>query len=121
MPNSLKISPPNSMLFVSDISGGKTPEIVRGKRIWSTPSCVALGCLMEQDGPTDVTLGLASEVALPERPAFDGVIETPSRVVVVSTTEHRQVLRAEVSDARTRLRIWVNHPSEPDRVVLGLG
>ncbi len=26
-----------------------------------------------------------------------------------------------VADTRTRIRIWINHPSEPDEVVIGVG
>jgi hypothetical protein len=31
------------------------------------------------------------------------------------------VLEAKVSATRTRLRIWTNHPSEPDDVYIGVG
>src|SRR5262249_2285951 len=106
---------------VSDISGGQTPAIARGKSIWSTPSCVAFGCLMEQDGPTTVTIGSVANVGRDDRPAFDGMLETPTRTVVVSTVDHQHFLKFDVAGVSTRLRIWANHPSEPDEVVLGVG
>lgn len=121
MASSIKISPPNSMLFISDRDGGVAPQITRETRIWSTPSCVAFGCLMEQDGPTKVTLGAAEDVTSEDRPAFDVFLETPSRNVTVFTSENRPVMEAGVLGTRTRLRIWTNHPSEPDEVVIGLG
>lgn len=121
MGRTIKISPPNSVLFVSDQAGGVAPQITREKRIWATPSCVAFGCLMEQDGLTEVTLGPAEEVARQDSPAFDGFLETPLRAVVVSTSETRSVLEESVPGAHTRLRIWTNHPTEPDKVIIALG
>jgi hypothetical protein len=53
----------------------------------------------------------------PSMPRF----ETPSHAVVVWTVEDEMVLSAKVPDAETRVRIWVNHPTEPDKVIIGLG
>lgn len=76
---------------------------------------------MEQDGPTEITLGRAQEVGLPDTPAFDGLLETARRNVVVFTAENHSILHASVPGTRTRLRIWTNHPTEPDKVAIGLG
>lgn len=121
MSSSIKIAPPNSLLFVSDRQGGVTPRITRGKSIWSTPSCVAVGCFTFADGPTAVTLGRSHEVATEGRAAFDGNLETPSGVVVVALVGGREILRATVSAPSTRVRVWTNHPHEPDDVIIGLG
>ena len=75
---------------------------------------------MEQDGETEIVLGLMHEINPGSRPAFDGMLETPSRAVVVSTVEEEVLLEAIVSSTRTRVRIWVNHPTEPDKVLVGL-
>ena len=121
MPSSIKIAPSNSILFISDPGGGRIPEITRERRIWSTTSCIAFGCLMFQDGETDVTLGNVREVSSGGPPAFDGILETPSRSIVVSTVEHTSVLGCAVSNTSTRVRIWTNHPTEPDEIIIGLG
>jgi hypothetical protein len=75
---------------------------------------------MFADGETLVTLGPASEVDPGEAPAFDAMLDTPNRAVVVSTVERQTVLETRVPNARTRVRIWVDHPSEPDKVIVGL-
>jgi hypothetical protein len=75
---------------------------------------------MFQDGETEVTLGSAREVGPENFAAFDGLLETPNRAVVVSTVEGDTVLEARVPRLMTRIRIWVNRPREPDRVVIGL-
>jgi len=76
---------------------------------------------MEQDGPTDVTMGLAHDVDPGVLPAFVGTLSTPNHTVVVSTAEGKTVLEAQVSGPNTFVRIWVNRPQEPDKVIIGLG
>jgi hypothetical protein len=93
---------------------------MRGAVILATTSCVSIACLMWQDGQTEVTLGPIREVDTGEIAAFDGMLETPHRVVVVSTVEGDTVVRTVVPDTHTRLRIWLNRPKEPDKVVIGV-
>ena len=121
MPSSTKISPPNSLLFVSDVDGGDAPYPERGPLILSTPSCISVACYPEQDGPTEVILGKIEEVDPGDRSAFDGDMETPNRSVVVSTVERETILELDVSDTRTHVRIWVSHPRWPDKVIIGVG
>jgi hypothetical protein len=117
---STKVAPPNSLLFISDPDGGVAPEPVSGAQILSTPSCISVACLMFQDGETEVTLGPAREVDPGSFAAFDRLLETPNRTVVVSTVDGDTVLEARVPRSMTRVRIWVNRPKEPDQVVIGL-
>lgn len=121
MLNVIKVSPPNSLLFVSGPGGGETPHITRGPRIWTTPTCIAVGCLAFMDGETEVSIGKAEEVDPGGLPAFDGFLETPNRSIIVSTVDRSPILDATVSNSRTRVRIWTNHPQEPDRIRIGLG
>jgi hypothetical protein len=116
----IKVAPPNSLLFISDISGGALPDFEEGKLILATASCVSVGCLMYQDGETELAMGELQEVAFGGAPAFDGILDTPSRSVVISTVEWQTVLQANVPDIKTRIRIWVNHPTEPDRIGVAL-
>jgi len=120
MIKSAKIAPPNSLLFISDPNGGEAPDPVRGALVLSTPSCISVACLMWQDGKTEVSLGSDVEVDESWIAAFDGMLETPNRSVVVSTVEGDAVLEAYVPRTRTRVRIWVNRPSEPDKVSISL-
>jgi hypothetical protein len=121
MSTSIKIAPPNSLLLVSDREGGTVPEITRERRLWFTPSCIAIGCLAFMDGETEVTLANTRDVHSDNEPAFDGVLETPSRTVIVWTVERKTLLEAAVDGRRTRVRVWTNHPMEPDKVAIGLG
>jgi len=73
------------------------------------------------DGETEIILGPIIEVNPNAQPAFDGILETPKFSVVVSTVERETILSSSVPSTRTRVRIWVNHPTEPDKVQIGLG
>lgn len=121
MGTSAIIKPVNSLVFISDTAGGVVPEWIRGGLVLSTPSCISVGCYPEQDGPTEVVLGRGQEVDPGNHPIFDGDLETPNRVVVVSTVEHEKVLEAKVPETLTHVRVWVSHPRWPDKVVIGLG
>jgi len=88
--------------------------------MWSTSSCIAVGCLPFIDGETDVTLGETSAVDPGGVPVFDGNLDTPNRRVVVSTVEWDTLLEIEVSDIRAHVKIWTNHPQWPDKVIVGV-
>lgn len=120
----IKLAPPNSLIFVSGLDGGVMPDpedIAQVAGIVATESCIAVCCLAEMDGVTEFTMGPACEVGSNSKPAFDGTLATPSRAVVVSTVEWRRLMEADVPTDETRLRIWTNRRSEPDRVIIGLG
>jgi hypothetical protein len=121
MHRSTRIALANSLLFISDPDGGEGPDFVAGRLILATPSCISVGCLNFAGGETEVTLGPAQEVDPGKGPAFDGDLETPHHAVVVSTVERKTFLEATVPESSTRVRIWVNHPIEPDNVIIGFG
>ena len=76
---------------------------------------------MFADGETLVLLGRATELDPGEPPAFHGMLATPNRAVVVTNVERDAVLETAVPETRTRVRIWVDEPIEPEKVVVGLG
>jgi hypothetical protein len=121
MVQAVKVAPPYSLIFIADPEGGDTPECSPPAPYWATPSCIAVGCLMYQDGDTEVSLGLAGEINPGGHPIFDGLLETPNRMVNVETAEGELVLQAGVPTESTRVRIWTNAPREPDKIAIGLG
>jgi hypothetical protein len=117
---SAKAAPPNSLVLISDAQGGSVPQdFRREKGIVSTDTCVAVGCLAEMDGQTEMTIGPAGEVAPGADPVFDGMLATPSRNIVVSTIEWSKLLEASVPNLQTRLRVWINRAREPDKIIVG--
>ena len=120
MPISKNVAAPNALLFLSDLNGGTAPNEMEGKLIVSTSTCIAIGCMSDFNGETKITVGRAQDVDISQVPAFDGEVDTPSHTVALKTIDGAQVLEAPVRQSRTRVLIWVNHPSEPDKIVIGL-
>jgi len=116
-----RIHPANSLVFVSDENGGETPTPIRGGMVWSTPSCVAIVCYPEQEGPTEVVLGQGAELDPGDQPLFDGHLEVPNGVLVVSTVDGETVLQLKAQVPVVRLRVWTNHFRWPDKVTIGVG
>jgi hypothetical protein len=75
---------------------------------------------MEQDGETEITFGIDGEVNPSGQPAFEGSIDTPSRRVALLAVPLKHLLAVPVESTRTRVRVWTNHTTEPDRVRIGL-
>jgi hypothetical protein len=121
MIRTLNYAPPNSLFVISDVKGGKAPDFIPNSPVMSSSSCILAGCLMFQDGETEVTLGPAEELRQVTPPVFDGQLETPSRAVAVSTVEWTTLMTMAVKDQLTRVRIWPNRAREPDRIAIGLG
>ena len=119
MTSSVKIAPPNSLLFISDLDGGKPPYPTRGAHVLATESCISIACRPWIDGETAVTLGPSRDVDPGKTPAFDGQLETPDRTIVISTVEGKLILKEDVSETTTRVRAWLNSPSMPDEVIVG--
>jgi len=132
MLQSIRTAPPNSMVFLSDPEIEIVPEIDdRSPTIWTTVSCIAIGCLMFQDGDSDfrllsgkgVEIELASILSIHDQLnlVFDGSIESPNRSLSMSTSEGKTLLRADIATTNTQVRIWTSHPIEPEMVLIVLG
>jgi hypothetical protein len=116
---SVRVAVPNGVIFITDSRGGTPPTPVRGAMVLSTPSCVAVGCMIDSEGLTDIRVA-DGEPRSSGLPLFQGSLETPSRAIVVWAVGGEKLLEADVANVVTQLRIWVNHPTEPDEVVIGV-
>jgi hypothetical protein len=110
----------NSLLFIRDATLADTPEIDGLSDVWSIPTCIAVGCLPDCDGTTEVTIGAGPELEGSGSLLFDGRLETPSRTVIVETVLWQKILEKIVPGAATRVRIWTNRRRAPDKVIIGL-
>lgn len=111
----------NSLLYVKDALKTDLPAIDGIGAYWIAPSCVAVSCLPDCDGPTMIIIGAASEVQASGELLFDGLLETPSHKIVVETVLGKAVLEQSVPHNETRVRIWTNGFRDTDRVAIGLG
>lgn len=116
-----RAAPMNSMVFVSDNVASPSPEHVYGALISPGPFCVSVGCYPDVDGETEFILGPSSEVEREDMPRFDGVLETPTRHLIIATVLNDVLLQDEVIDLKTRVRIWSDHPRWPKQIVVAWG
>lgn len=113
----IDIAPPNSLVFVMDHSSGVVPELVRDVGISANSTCIAVGTLAAPDGSTNI----AFDDRPPEEagaPQYDGVVLVPTGTLSVCTVLDEIVLSRRIDAERARVRIWTNHPMEPDEIVI---
>lgn len=115
-----RLAPPNSIVIIEDISGGEVPDLIKGSCIAATASCIAVGTLCEIDGETEFRLGTRSEVDPGTPPIFQGRLKTPSRKVAIRSVPNDIILEMPVPQPEVTISIWVNHPIEPDQVIIGV-
>jgi hypothetical protein len=120
MVTSTKVAPPNSLVLVSGLGGAEIPKTLNDGLIASTDSCVAVGCQSDADGETEFTLGATHEVDPGGQPAFQGSLATPGGKLVIQSVLGHKILEAPVKQQRTYIRIWVNDPIEPNKVIVGI-
>lgn len=113
--------PENSIVFISDGYGGKSPPHMYGALVSFNETCISVGCYPSDDGATEFSLGKAAELKAEGEVVFDGTIETPTRSLMISTVSGEILLSQAVLETRTRVRIWVNHPKWPDQIMIGWG
>lgn len=116
-----KVAPVNSLVFISDTSGGEAPTPVRGAQILATASCVSVACYPEIDGKTEIVLGRADEVNPGGVAAFDETLDTFRRDLVISTVDGEPILQTKVPTSATRVRIWRSEPEWPRKILVGWG
>jgi hypothetical protein len=112
-----KLSPPNSILFISDPTlREEVPELSR-ELVNATSTCIAVGTLAEIDGET--TVRLAKAITSPEgQLVFSGEIETPGLRIAISRSDRICVVEHAVARRLTHVKVWANHPREPDLILV---
>src|ERR1700724_124706 len=88
----------NSLLFIKDASRKDLPRLDGHGSFWATTSCVAVSCLPDCDGPTEVIIEYPLEVPNKNgKLLFDALLETPSRRITVETVLAEKILEQNVA------------------------
>jgi len=117
------IVPPNSVILVLGQSASiEIPPSMTNGVVQATESCIAIGTLSSADGPTFVSLSdeLLESLAT-QASVFDDTLNTPLKRLTVCTVLKEEFLGIDVPASQTRIRIWVNHASEPDKIWIVAG
>jgi hypothetical protein len=115
-----RFSPPYSIVVVSDQGDIDLPEALQGRVVSASESAVLVACLSEADGETQFTLGRIADLDRREAPAYHGTLRTPNHLLAVWSAEGQQLLALAVSHETTNVKIWTNHPTEPDDIVVAV-
>lgn len=105
------------MLFTDRVVG-EIPTTLGESPVAATPSCLAIACQSELDGPTRIVLQDAREGSPIGELAFLGELHTPTRVLTALSIELEELLAMPVSSKQTSVRVFTNHPSEPDQITI---
>ena len=116
---SIYATPAHSLILVEDILGGNPPSSL-SSTVASTDSCVAVVCKPETDGLTHIKLSHNYNLNMLDAPAFNDLLQIPSRRLAVHTIDGKSLLETTVSSNVIRLRVWTNDASEPDEITLGI-
>ena len=112
----LQIAPPYSQLFLTDEGDESFPVEFSDTPVQVRARGLRLSTLMWQDGPTTVDIAVGELLSVPPGVmlAFEGDLATPARVVVLTDPERRVYWRHAIGTERVTVRVWANHPTEPD-------
>lgn len=68
-----------------------------------------------------MTFGPTSEIMETKEPDFDGMLNTPNQELILFDANEPQYAIARVLSTKTRVRVWIDHPMEPENVVIAWG
>lgn len=114
------IAPPNSLIVIMDPQARDFPDSQDNRGIVGTEECIGVACRSADDAETEVQFGWDREVSLSKLPAFEGWLRVPTRRVTLRTVLDEELASLEVGKRRVIVRIWTDHPREPDHVVIGI-
>jgi hypothetical protein len=126
MKKAIRFGAPNLMFFVEDASGGKPLYIDDSNvdivpRFWVNTTMLIVGTLHRDEGDTHLTVSTSEDDAPAVPPRFECYLDTPSRLLQMSTSEREILTKCQVASHKTRIRVWSNDPKFPDDVFILLG
>lgn len=117
----LTIAPEYLSFYIAGSHEVEVPLDMDKRGIVSSEECIKVPCLYWNDGDTLVTVGDVGDVNAASSPAFDGLLATPHGGVLLFDANSPELLRWPVTGMRTRIQIWINHPTEPDEITIAIG
>lgn len=116
----IEVRPVNSILGIEDIKDGDVPEFVPHVLAYASSSFIMFSTYAEVDGPTDITIGSSSELALGRAPDLTFELLTPSRAIKITTVDEEVVFQSSVASEKTPVAFWFSHPVWPEKIWIGI-
>jgi hypothetical protein len=112
------VKAPYSQVFLCDPSNRQIPVLTE-RPFASNETCLTIGTWPEQEGATTLVLAIdESDELLPgSHPDFSREFPTPSGRIGFEDVYQEQYLVAAHGGNRVRVKVWINHPTHPDRIV----
>ncbi len=103
-------------------AGGVIPESMSGSLVAASESCIAVGTAAECDEPVDIVLtdeqpGDGAEMWCVK----ESELETPNNAIAICSVLNDTLMTIEVAAKLSAVQIWVNHPTEPTKIVIVVG
>ena len=117
----LTIAPEYLSIYVAGHRKVQIPLHMDKQGIFASPDCINIPALYWNDGDTRVDFGPVSEIPEIREPDFDGIINTPNKELILFDANEPQYAIAYVPSVDTRIRVWIDHPTEPENVVVAWG
>lgn len=117
----LSIAPEYVSFYVAGRRNVAIPMPRGRKGVHSSKDCIFIPALYWYDGDTHVAFGPLSKVKEARKPDFDGVLNTPNKELILFDANEPQYAVAQVPSTKTGIRVWIDHPTEPENVTIGLG
>lgn len=119
MIESADVIAPNSLLLVRDARSATIPPSMGGALVALTESCIAIGTREETEGPVRISFVEAEEgEALPALEILDHTLVSESGEVVLTTVLGDTLLIRRGAPGPVRLKVYVNHSTEPDEIAV---
>jgi hypothetical protein len=114
-------APPHALVFLAAPECKKLPDWKPSSLlVEATDECLMIACQSFIEGETEFVLGDAEEVGPLAILAWDGLLSVPSKRLWLHTSELETVLEADIPSNRTWVSVWVDHPTSPARVSIGI-
>lgn len=117
----LSIAPEYVSFYVAGRQNVDIPLHMDRRGILSSKDCVNIPALYWNDGDTHVTLGPASEIPHIGEPDFDGILNTSNLEFILFDANEPQFAIVQVPSTKTRIRVWIDHPTEPQNLIIAWG
>lgn len=117
----LSMAPEYVSFYVAGRRNVDIPTHMDRRGVLSSKDCILIPALYWNDGDTHVTFGPASEIKENRKPDFDGILNTPNNEIILFDANNPQFAISRVPSAKTRIRVWIDHPTEPENVVIAWG
>nr|WP_298102627.1 hypothetical protein [uncultured Shinella sp.] len=117
----ITITPEYLSIYVAGRRNVQIPLHMDKQGIFSSPDCINVPALYWNDGDTNLTFGPISEITELREPDFDGILNTPNNELILFDAIEPEFAIASVPSTKTRIQIWIDHPSEPENVIVAWG